>query len=246
MHAVGSDEEYVKAAIEAGFDEIGFSDHTPWPFESGYVSYMRMRKEQLEDYAQSVFELREKYRGKIKIHLGLECEYFKDYLPWLCAQCERNGIEYLLLGHHFSPDEETGIYNGSIKTHAELERYKDEVLEALDSGLFLYLAHPDIFMRRYGDFDSHCEKISREIIEKAVSTDTPLEYNLLGFSHCVADKMKEGYPHSAFWKIAGEAGAKAVVGIDAHDPKAYLDTERFEKAKKTLEGLGVTLVRPEL
>ncbi len=28
-HAVGSDEAYVLAAIEAGLDEIGFSDHAP-------------------------------------------------------------------------------------------------------------------------------------------------------------------------------------------------------------------------
>ena len=75
-HAVGLDEEYVLSAIEAGFDEIGFSDHTPWPFESGYVSPMRMRADELEEYVLSVNRLREKYKDKIKIHLGLECEYF--------------------------------------------------------------------------------------------------------------------------------------------------------------------------
>ena len=95
MHAFGTDEDYVRAAIDAGFEEIGFSDHSPWPFKSGYVSSMRMGADKLEDYALSVMKLREKYKDKIKIRLGLECEYFEEYLPWLCAECEKFGIEYV-------------------------------------------------------------------------------------------------------------------------------------------------------
>lgn len=30
MHAIGSEEEYILAAISAGYTELGFSDHTPW------------------------------------------------------------------------------------------------------------------------------------------------------------------------------------------------------------------------
>ena len=41
-------------------------------------------------------------------------------------------------------------------------------------------------------------------------------------------------------------GAKAVIGIDAHDPKSYLETEKFEKAKGTLKKLGLELAEIEL
>ena len=34
MHASGSDEDYVLAAIEGGYEEIGFSDHSPWQYKS--------------------------------------------------------------------------------------------------------------------------------------------------------------------------------------------------------------------
>ena len=37
-HAGGTDEEYVLAAIEAGWQVLGFSDHMPWPYESGFTS----------------------------------------------------------------------------------------------------------------------------------------------------------------------------------------------------------------
>ena len=57
FHAKGKDEEFVLAAIEAGFDEIGFADHSPWPFE-GYVSGMRMHENDFEPYVNSIKALR--------------------------------------------------------------------------------------------------------------------------------------------------------------------------------------------
>ena len=38
QHARGTEEEYVKAAIKQGFGVLGFSDHTPWPYESDFIS----------------------------------------------------------------------------------------------------------------------------------------------------------------------------------------------------------------
>lgn len=32
QHAVGTDEAYVEAALDAGFDVLGFADHAPFPF----------------------------------------------------------------------------------------------------------------------------------------------------------------------------------------------------------------------
>ena len=236
MHARGSDEEFVKAAIDAGFERIGFSDHTPWNFKK-YVSHMRMGAQDLPGYVESVRALQKKYEGQIEILLGLECEFFRARLDWLREQAAQFGLDYLILGHHFSKDEIRGTYNGSLHTKPQLRAYAQDVLDAMDSGLFAYIAHPDIFMRGYPEFDKTCEKISADIIEKALETDTPLEFNLLGLSHGNADK-KQGYPFPAFWRMAGEAHVKAIVGVDAHSPQAYLDTEKFDWARETLRWLG--------
>ena len=62
-HAEGTDEEYVLAAIERGFDELGFSDHVPWPYKNGYVHpTVRMHISQMPEYLASVRALAEKYR----------------------------------------------------------------------------------------------------------------------------------------------------------------------------------------
>ncbi len=238
FHALGADEEFVLSAINEGFDEIGFADHSPWPFEGGFVSHMRMHERELEAYCNSVKELREKYKDKISIKLGLECEYFPKYMPWLREKIQEYKIDYVICGHHFSGDEPGSEYNGNLSLKSDLEIFKNDILQALDEGIFAYIAHPDIFMRGYGEFDEKCEEISRAIIEKAVETKTPLEYNLLGLKHGINDR-KPGYPHPSFWKIAAEYKPLTVIGVDAHTPEAYGETELYERAKLFLSGLGL-------
>ncbi len=238
FHANGTDEEYVLAAIEAGFDEIGFADHTAWKFDSDFVSHMRMHESELENYCNSVKALREKYKTKISIKLGLECEYFSKYIPWLKSIINKYEIDYIILGHHFAGDENGGAYNGFINTPEEIYRYRDDVTEAMETGLFSYVAHPDLFMRGYDKFDEHCKKVSEDIIKTAIRTGTPLEYNLLGLKHGINDG-KAGYPHPEFWKIAAELKPEALVGIDAHTPSDYLEHEHLKLGYDELKKLGL-------
>lgn len=63
MHAVGTDEDYVRAGIEAGFGMLGFADHAPWPFANGFVSPIRMPLSDFEGYMTSTRGLQEKYAG---------------------------------------------------------------------------------------------------------------------------------------------------------------------------------------
>ena len=76
-HADGTDEQYIAAAIERGFDIFGFSDHMPWPYESGFVNpHVRMPITQMDGYIAAMRELQKKYAGKIELLTGFECEYF--------------------------------------------------------------------------------------------------------------------------------------------------------------------------
>ncbi len=238
-HAKGTNEEFVLAAIEAGFDEIGLADHSAWPYEN-FVSGIRMLEGELPSYCESIHALKEKYKDKISIKLGLECEYFPKYLPWLKEQVRKHKIDFLIIGHHFSKDEPGSIYNGNMTTVSELYNYRDDIIEAMESGLFSYIAHPDIFMRGYPVFDEACKEISRQIIEKSIETNTPLEYNLLGLSHSKNDG-KQGYPYPDFWEMIGEMKPPVTMGIDAHTPDAYLDYELYENGIGKLKSFGLEL-----
>ena len=91
-HAEGSDEEYVEAAIDAGFRYMGFSDHV---FLPGIIhKTMRGEISLLGDYISSVNALKEKYKDKIKIHLGFEAEYMPEFLTYYKDLLENKGMEY--------------------------------------------------------------------------------------------------------------------------------------------------------
>ena len=109
-HATGSDEEFVLSAIKGGYQELGFSDHTPWKYHTNYVSDIRMTPEELPEYVESLRSLREKYKGQISLKIGLECEYFPDYLHWLKGVIKKYELDYVIFGnHHFHTSDDIQI-----------------------------------------------------------------------------------------------------------------------------------------
>ena len=61
-------EQMVLAAIEKGFDGIGFSGHS----YMYYSNYVQMTPEKTEKYRAEIARLKEKYREKIDVFCGLE------------------------------------------------------------------------------------------------------------------------------------------------------------------------------
>ena len=82
-HASGTEEEYIERAIENGIKIMGFSDHVPFLFPNNHQTSWKVQVKDAQDYIDTLTALREKYKDKISIKLGLECEYFPKYIPWL-------------------------------------------------------------------------------------------------------------------------------------------------------------------
>lgn len=234
-HAQGTDEEYVLAAIQAGYDVLGFSDHTPFPYTDGYCNGDKMDISQLEDYVASVLSLKEKYRGQIEILLGLECEAVPEFFPFLAQQ--RRRMDYLILGNH--GDKRTEPFFGWIKEPERLRCYLDSCIAGLETGMFLYLAHPDLMFSSYPVFDDAAKAASRELCREANRLRIPLEYNLNGLMRKKPQGL--GYPCTDFWHIAAEENCTAVVGVDAHYPGFLLETD-MTAARNTLKSLGMTVL----
>ena len=238
-HAQGTDEEFVLAALETGYTKLGFSDHTPFPYEPEFeAENTKMSLAMLEDYIASVTALKELYKGRINILLGLECESVPRFFPFLTELRKR--LDYMILGNH--GDWTAGDpYSGELTKQGELERYVDSAVQGLETGLFLYLAHPDLMLCSYPGMDGAAETLSRQLCREANRLCSPLEYNLYGTLKRVKPG-KLGYPNRAFWEIAAEENVRAVVGIDAHRPKNFCD-EDMDGAIGMLEGMGITVLR---
>lgn len=242
MHASGTDEEYVKSAIKNGYEEIGFSDHSPWKYDSDFVAHMRMPLSQFDDYYTSIASLREKYKDQISIKIGLECEYFPKYMDWLKQFVVEKKLDYIIFGNHYYKTDEKRVYFGTACENEEyLIRYVDEAIAGMETGLYSYLCHPDLFMRGRRVFDDVAKRESIRLCEAAKKLNIPLEYNLAGAAYNdIMHTMQ--YPHEEFWKIVAEVGNTAIIGVDAHEPAA-METDRYrDEGLKRLQELGIHII----
>ncbi len=240
-HAYGSDEEYVKAAIEAGYKVLGFSDHAPY---RDFIHDRRhMRWEQLPEYLSSISSLKEKYKDQIEIKIGLESEYYPFTLKERIEL--KQHLDYLLFGQHFSDPGEVSVSYFRENTEEEILGYGKAVEEGLRSGIFTYLCHPDVFMNRQPAFTKAGEEVAHRIGRACAETGTPVELNIRGVSkekHPYDAGERYWYPHKEFWRILAQYPIKTVVGIDAHDPKDLLDTHFVEDGLKEVEDLDLHFI----
>jgi len=240
FHASGTEEEYAQAAILHGYDVLGFTDHGPWPFEDGFRSGIRMTCAQLPEYIQAVRSVKKAHQNELQVLCGLELEQFPQYIPWLKDAIKEYQLDYLILGNHYDTHEKGSVYFGSCKTKEHVRRYAKMTIEGMETGLFLYVAHPDLFLSGYMEFDDVCEQASRALARASRDLNVPLEYNLLGIRKSTERPARGlGYPYERFWEIAAEEGCSAVIGIDAHHPWQLRDPELFDLAATHLKHLGI-------
>lgn len=224
QHAWGEDKEYVEAAIEAGMQVLGFSDHCPWIFSNGYVSRTRMRPEELEDYFHSMDKLKREYAHDITIYAGFEAEYIPEQMEEQEKLLADYPVDYMILGEHFTADESHAPYTGfPTIDEAKLKNYIDTVIAGMETGKYLYVAHPDLMQFTGSDeiYEAHFSRLCRYL----KSQDIPVEINLLG----VAEHRH--YTSERFLQIAQKAKNSVIIGCDAHTPdrltnQAYMDTCR--------------------
>lgn len=241
-HAYGKDEDFVLYAIKLGIKRLGFSDHVILP--EGYSQPgIRGDHSLYDDYIQSVKALREKYKDQIDIIIGFEAEYYpqmEDYYRHLLD----TDIEYLVLGQHCHLDEDGHSFVWYFDRDNRLERiikYVDDVITGIKTGLFVYLAHPDLFMRYKDMWTPEIEYQSRRLLKACEQYNFPIEINMTDFRNNVEGNFYKGYPNMNFFKVAKEYKLRYVIGIDAHQPKNF-DQEDLDKIEKGfIDKLGIKI-----
>lgn len=241
-HAWGTDEEFVQAAIKGGFEVLGFSDHGCWKYDSDFKSHIRMEVSEFDEYYESISKLKEKYKDQIEILIGMECEYFPKYMDWLECFVKEKKLDYIIFANHYNETDEIAEYNGRIcGNNAMLKKYVDGCIAGMSTGLYSYLAHPDLFMRGREVFDDFARSESRRLCEWCKEHHVLMEYNLEGARMC-HERNVSWYPHREFWKIAAEVGNDVIIGVDAHHAYSLEDNPYYGEALKTLKELGMNVV----
>ena len=162
-------------------------------------------------------------------------EYFPQYMGWLREFLRQEQVDYIIFGNHYYLSDEKRVYFGTACVDERfLELYCEQCIEGMESGLYSYLCHPELFMRGYPRFDERCEAIAYRICEAAKRLNIPLEYNLAGAAYNEINHVHE-YPHPRFWEIAREVGSTAIIGSDAHHYEDLRNPYYWDKAQHYLD-----------
>ncbi len=264
-HANGTEEDMIQAAINMNIKDFGISEHIPIPhyrmhlirslfavrsirsFVSLIMAFvrngpnMRMPYKQLDEHLKIVSEAKDKYKKDITIYQGFEAEGISEFFPYYQKILDEGKADYLILGHHFHKHCIHNDYFGKDKmTKKDIYQYCNDVEKALETNLFSYLAHPDLFLIGYRQYDIDMKTVSRRICQKAKELNIPLELNAGGMRRGLQDINGEVlylYPNIYFWKIAAEIGNDVIIGFDAHDPSdfneaMYKQLQTFGKENK--------------
>ncbi len=267
-HASGEMKDYIEKAIQAGFRTVGFSDHNPPALGTGDSRFSMNLQQFEEEYLPTLKRLKEEYKDKIDVKIGLEVEYYGDegeqFSPIKeCREKIEPQLDYMILGQHFTivRDENGKMINPPKKSNPTSSRYPLDyalsVVEAIKTGKFAYVAHPDIFMKSRDDvpdeyraeYEKNCIKATEMICKTAAKYKIPLEVNLGAISAARAGIPGKGltkdgkyeYPVPNFWRVAEKQGCDVLIGIDAHDPEALIDRSSEEIARKILLDEGIRL-----
>lgn len=238
-HASGTLDEYIEKAILGGIEFMGFSDHIPHINKDGTQASYRVPYTRAKEYVMEISSLREKYRDKIEISIGFESEYYPEVFSDMVKDAVSLGGEYLILGQHFLDESNPVSAITPTDSLEYLEKYAQNVTEAIKSKVFTYVAHPDM-LNFMGDKGVYCEQM-RKICKASYEHNIPLEINFLGI------RGNRNYPNEIFWEVAGQEKSPVTFGFDAHTVDDACDRGSKKKAEEIVKKYELNYIgKPEL
>jgi histidinol-phosphatase (PHP family) len=218
LHTTFSDgkaapEDYIAAAIIAGINEIGFSEHLSL-FMGNQDGVMDPAN--INSYISYIDNLK-KNTCSIAIKTGMEIDFFHGREKDIELLVSNLPLDYRIGSVHYlgeqTVDHGPDFYKGK-DINQLYELYFDKVMAAASSGLFDIIGHCDL-IRIFGkkpSFDP--EPLYRKLAKILKKYDIAFELNTNGKNKPLADF----YPDRRFLHIFSEEKIPVCVNSDAHLP----------------------------
>lgn len=236
-------EDMAKAAIEKGFQILGFSGHG----NCRNVDNYSMDEENTAHYIQDVLAVKERYKNQIKIYLGIE----EDVLGQRFDKSE--GYDYIIGSVHFvkagnhylAVDESAQItqqlvdYYGDFLTYAK--SYFEEVKKIADRDEVDIVGHIDLLTKfnENEDFIAFNQpkylKMAYECIDLLISKNKIFEVNTGAIAR---GQRQTPYPHHILLQYIYDHGGKICLNSDCHN-KEMLDCF-YDEAMNLIRKCGFT------
>lgn len=246
-------EQYIRQAIAKGLRTITFTEHAPLPdsfVDPTPEQDSAMKLEELPEYFDTLQHMRDIFRDKIEIRIGLEI----DYLPGLeeetilLIEPYSSVLDEAILSQHFlyvndtfmSVDFSAEEFDRLVQQFGSFENTLKEYYQSLEKGLsqpwekirIKRIGHLDLpikYQKNYEWDRSHVEKEETSILNMIAARGFGLDFNTAGLR-----KPDCGQSYTeAFASKAMSLNIPFTLGSDAHiadDVAADFETIRQKKA----------------
>ena len=118
-HSIYSDgksqpREIVEEAVRQGLTTLGFSEHSPLPFDNNFS----VKSTDMPHYVAEIAQLKEEFKDKIDIYCALEADYLTGVSEPFAVTKEKYNLDYLIGGVHLVVDPALRQAQGPAKTKA--------------------------------------------------------------------------------------------------------------------------------
>ena len=243
--------KYAERAIDLGFSQLGFSEHSPLPFSNPFS----LKEENVDDYIEAVDRLKEQFAGQIEIYRALEM----DYIPGVSEDFDywrgRVRVDYLIGSVHlvkpdgtdalwFTDGPDYKIYDEGLQQFFEgdirnaVHTFYQQTNQMIESQEFEIVGHVDkIKMHNRGRFFSEDEKWYRDLVDETLELikqkNLIIEVNTRGMYKKTSDSF---FPDHQTLKRVHELNIPVIISSDAHHPDEI--NNLFDEAEKRLIEFG--------
>lgn len=220
-HAGGATRDYVLHALSRGLTEVAITDHVPLYFLPGDDPDpgLAMTRAELPGYVEEVLALREEFRGRIDVLLGLEADYAEGHeeaLRALLAPWEWDvvlgSVHYVAGGWIDAPG--AGARHEREGSATLWNEYYRLLAKAASSGLFDVLTHFDLPKKFGHRRPPECEAAEDAAVAAAAAAGVGVEVSSAG----IRKPVGEIYPAPGLLGKLVAAGVPLVFSSDAHAP----------------------------
>jgi histidinol-phosphatase (PHP family) len=224
-------EEYIKAAIEKGFNLLGFTEHSPLPFENTFS----FKNENKEEYIALMISLKQKYSGQIAVYSGMEMDYIPGMSENFAKVKADYKLDYLIGSVHLvrpenndelwftdGPDYRTydqglnELFSGDIRK--AVTTYYNQINEMIENQHFEIIGHFDkIKMHNHDRFFTEDEAWYKDLVNETLALiqdrDIIVEVNTRGI---YKQRSETTYPGLRILKQIKAMRIPVMVNSDAH------------------------------
>lgn len=251
-------DKYVKAALDAGLETLGFSSHAPVPYPPGADAvnvFWCMPIDSIWSYTETIKDLQENFSGDLDIRLGLEIDYIPHIMGPKHPVFRAMRLDYCIGSVHAAgtwpdgtawtvdcaPEKFTAgiqrLFDGSVeKAGSEYFRRIREMVSEQPPDI---IGHIDLFKKNnlsMGFLDESADWYRDAVyqtLDAVAASNCIIELNTGGMARGF---MNEPYPSLFVLKRCRELHIPVMINSDAHHPK-YL-TAHFDRAVELLIAAG--------